>query len=123
MARSRSLAFDTTDTVILGKGSIDLDHERFDLVLRPRPKDVSPVSLRGPLEIGGTFKDPSVTPKPGPLAARFAAAAALFAVTPPAALLALIETGPGEDVDCSRPASAKNEGAQAGPQRLEEGTG
>jgi hypothetical protein len=64
-----------------------------------------------------------VTPKTGPLAARVAAAAALFAVTPPAALLALIETGPGEDVDCSRPASAKNEGAQAGPQRLEEGTG
>jgi uncharacterized protein involved in outer membrane biogenesis len=123
MARSRSLAFDTTDTVILGKGSIDLDHERFDLVLRPRPKDVSPVSLRGPLEIGGTFKDPSVRPQAGPLAARVAAAAALFAVTPPAALLALIETGPGEDVDCERPASAKNKGAQVELQRLEEGAG
>jgi uncharacterized protein involved in outer membrane biogenesis len=123
VARSRSLAFDTTDTVILGKGSIDLDHERFDLVLRPRPKDVSPVSLRGPLEIGGTFKDPSVRPQAGPLAARVAAAAALFAVTPPAALLALIETGPGEDVDCERPASAKNKGAQVELQRLEEGAG
>jgi hypothetical protein len=26
----------------------------------------------------------------------------LFAIAPPAALLALIETGPGEDVDCGK---------------------
>jgi hypothetical protein len=57
-------------------------------------------SLRGPLEIKGTFKDPAFRPQAKPLLARTAAAAALYAIAPPAALLALIETGPGEDIDC-----------------------
>jgi hypothetical protein len=35
VARTRSLAFDTTDTVILGKGSVSLRDEQLDLVLRP----------------------------------------------------------------------------------------
>ena len=101
VAKTRSLAFDSTDTVIVGDGTVDLRDEELDFELDPKPKDVSPVSLRGPLEIGGTFKDPSVQPKPAPLAGRVAVAAALFAITPPAALLALIETGPGEDIDCA----------------------
>jgi uncharacterized protein involved in outer membrane biogenesis len=109
VARTRSLAFDTTDTVILGKGSISLREEEFDLVLRPRPKDVSPVSLRVPLEVRGTFKEPKFRPQPGPLVRRAAVAAVLYAIAPPAALLALIETGPGKDVGC-RPASGANDG-------------
>jgi uncharacterized protein involved in outer membrane biogenesis len=58
-----------------------------------------------PLEVGGTFKDPQLNPQPGPLVARAALAAALFAIAPPAALLALIETGPGDDAGC-RPSAA-----------------
>ena len=103
VAKTRSLAFDTTDTVIVGSGTIDLRDEKLDLELKPRPKDISPVSLRGPLEVTGTFKDPEFLPKPAPLAGRVAAAAALFAIAPPAALLALFETGPGKDRDCSDP--------------------
>jgi len=100
VARTCSLAFDATDTLILGEGSISLRDEDLDLVLRPRPKDVSPISLRVPLEVRGTFKDPKLSSQPGPLVARAAVAAALFAIAPPAALLALIETGPGNDVGC-----------------------
>ena len=37
---------------------------------------------------------------------RGAAAAALFAIAPPAALLALVETGPGENADCGRGADS-----------------
>ena len=103
VAKTRSLAFDTTDTVIVGSGTIDLRDEKLDLELKPRPKDISPISLRGPLEVTGTFKDPEFLPKPAPLAGRVAAAAALFAIAPPAALLALFETGPGKDRDCSDP--------------------
>jgi hypothetical protein len=61
---------------------------------------MSLISLRVPLEVRGTFKDPTLSPQPGPLVARAALAAALYAIAPPAALLALIETGPGEDVGC-----------------------
>ena len=103
VAKTRSLALDTTDTVIVGSGTVDLGDEQLDLELKPRPKDVSPISLRGPLEVRGTFKHPDFHPKPAPLAGRVAAAAALFAIAPPAALLALFETGPGKDIDCSDP--------------------
>jgi uncharacterized protein involved in outer membrane biogenesis len=105
---SRALAVDTSDTVITGDGTMDLRQERLDLTLRPRPRDISPIALRVPLEVGGTFKDPSFHPKVGPLATRVAIAGALYAIAPPAALLALIETGPGGKVQCGpQSASAK----------------
>jgi uncharacterized protein involved in outer membrane biogenesis len=99
-AKAQTLVFDTTDTVLFASGSVDLQDESMALELKPEPKDVSPLSMRGPLEIKGTFKDPAFRPKAKPMLARTAAAAALYAIAPPAALLALIETGPGEDIDC-----------------------
>jgi hypothetical protein len=100
IATAEALAVDTADTALLGRGVIDLREERFDITLLPRPKDRSPVSLRSPLKIGGSFLDPSFAPEAGPLLLRGAAVAALAALAPPAALLGLLETGPGEDVSC-----------------------
>ncbi|HET9693412.1 MAG TPA: AsmA family protein [Steroidobacteraceae bacterium] len=97
---AQTLVFDTTDTVMFGDGTVNLEEEALALELRPEPKDFSPVSLRGPLKIGGTFKDPEFRPEAKSLLGRAAVAAALYAIAPPAALLALIETGPGEDIDC-----------------------
>jgi len=99
--KARALAFDTSDTVIYGRGTVDLRDEQLDLTLRPKPKDLSPLALRVPLEVGGSFKHPSLRPKAGPLALRAAAAVALYAITPPAALLALVEAGPGHNANCS----------------------
>ncbi|KFN47769.1 AsmA family protein [Arenimonas metalli] len=95
-----NFAFDTTDTLLLAEGTADLGDESLDLLLKPRPKDRSPFSLRSPLRVGGTFKSPTIRPQGGPLLLRSAAAAALYALAPPAALLALVETGPGENADC-----------------------
>jgi uncharacterized protein involved in outer membrane biogenesis len=97
---SRALAFDSTDTIIVGEGTINLKDESLDLLLRPRPKDRSILSLRSPLRVGGTIKDPSFRPDLAALGVRGAIALALGSITPPAALLATIETGPGEDSDC-----------------------
>lgn len=97
---ARALAFDSTDTLIVGEGTVDLEDERLDLLLRPRPKDRSILSLRSPLRLGGTFKDPSFRPDMAALGLRGAIALALGSITPPAALLATFETGPGEDSDC-----------------------
>jgi len=97
---SRALAFDSTDTIIVGEGTVDLRREQLDLLLRPRPKDRSILSLRSPLRIGGTLKDPSFRPDMAALGVRGAIALALASITPPAALLATFETGPGEDSDC-----------------------
>ncbi|MEO7251886.1 MAG: AsmA family protein [Arenimonas sp.] len=98
------LAFDTTDTVILGDGTISLRDERLDLILKPQPKDHSIFSLRAPLLVRGTFKDPEFRPDIKKITLRGLAAAILGALAPPAALIALYETGPGKDVAC-RPGS------------------
>ena len=98
--QTRTLAFDTADTIIVGKGQISLKDETLDLEMRPRPKDRSILALRSPLVVGGTFKDPSFRPDFKRLGLRGAVAVALGTITPPAALLATIEVGPGEDSAC-----------------------
>ena len=98
--QTRSLAFDTTDTIILGDGRISLRDETLDLRLRPRPKDRSLFAFRSPLLVGGTFKDPSFRPDMARVGLRGAIALALGSIAPPAALLATLELGPGEDSSC-----------------------
>ena len=98
--QARTLAFDSADTIIVGKGQISLKDETLDLEMRPRPKDRSILALRSPLVVGGTFKDPSFRPDFKRLGLRGAVAVALGTITPPAALLATIEVGPGEDSTC-----------------------
>lgn len=96
----RSLVFDTTDTVFHAEGQANLSNETLDFVVRQEPKDMSILSLRTPLVIGGTFGSPSGGVEAAPLAARGLAALALGAINPLLALVATIETGPGEDADC-----------------------
>lgn len=97
---ARSLAFDTTDTIIVGEGTINLRDETLRLKLRPRPKDRSLISLRAPLLIDGTFKDPEFHPDYARIGLRGALAMVLGNIVPPAALLATLELGPGKDSSC-----------------------
>ena len=97
---SRALAFDTTDTIIVGDGTVSLRDETLDLRLRPRPKDRSLLVFRSPLIVGGTFKDPSFRPDLKRVGLRGALALVLGSIAPPAALLATLELGPGENANC-----------------------
>ena len=97
---ARALAFDTTDTILVGDGTISLRDESLDLRLRPRPKDRSLFVLRSPLLVSGTFKDPSFRPDLKRVGLRGAIALTLASIAPPLALLATIELGPGEDSSC-----------------------
>ncbi len=97
---ARSLAFDTTDTIIIGEGTISLRDETLALKLRPRPKDRSLFSFRAPLYISGSFKQPSFRPDMKRVGLRAALALALGNIAPPAALLATIEMGGGKNADC-----------------------
>lgn len=97
---ARALAFDTTDTIIVGEGTIDLRDERLRLKLRPRPKDRSLLALRAPLWVEGPFTDPDFHPDYGRIGLRGALALTLGNIVPPAALLATLELGPGEDSQC-----------------------
>lgn len=98
---SRAIVLDTTDTVINGRGRVSLADETLDIILEPAPKDRSILSLRSPLRIGGTFASPSAGPDKGALAGRAGIALVLGAINPLLALAATIETGPGQDADCS----------------------
>ncbi|QQQ00202.1 AsmA family protein [Lysobacter enzymogenes] len=98
---AKSLAFDTSDTVLVGSGTIDLNQEKLDLTIRPRPKDRSLLALRTPLLVTGSFKNPNARPDYKRLGLRGAAALALGAIAPPAALLATLELGPGKDTGCA----------------------
>ena len=104
---SRKLVFDTTDTVIIGEGTISLRDERLDMRLKPMPKDHSLLSLRSPLVLGGTFKDPSFRPDVKVVTLRGIAAVVLATLAPPAALVPLFETGPGKNANCSLAVAGK----------------
>jgi len=95
-----TLVFDSTDTVIRGSGDIDLRDERFDLLLKVKPKGGSLLSLRSPLRAKGTFEHASIRPDFKALGLRGIAVAALGAIAPPAAELGLIDLGGGKDSDC-----------------------
>jgi AsmA family protein len=98
---ARALVIDTDETLIVGSGSIDLDAERWQLQFEPRPKDPSFAPLRSPVHLGGPLAAPQIGPDAGRLVLRGGITAGLAAITPPAALLAMIAPGGVEDVDCS----------------------
>ncbi|WP_231972916.1 AsmA family protein [Variovorax sp. HW608] len=97
----RNLLLDTSDTLFDGSGDVSLADETMNIVVRPQPKDKSILAARTPLLLRGTFASPKVGVEKGPLAARGAAALALGAINPLLALAATIETGPGQDADCT----------------------
>ena len=112
VARADSFVVDTSDTLIKVEGAVSLAEETLDLETKPYPKDMSPLALRTPLTMKGPLRDPKVRPKAGRLVARVAAGAALGAIAPPLAALALVETGPGKDANCDQLlAEAKSKGA------------
>lgn len=94
---------DTADTLVQVEGTGDLAAERLDLRIIAHPKDPSPLSVRTPITVKGTFAQPSIGVEAGPLAARAAGAVALgVLLTPLAAILAFIEPGLEKDSDCAK---------------------
>ncbi|MDB5930388.1 MAG: hypothetical protein JWR60_2095 [Polaromonas sp.] len=92
---------DTEQTQILGSGRFDLKQERFALAVAPKPKRMGILSLRTPVHVQGSFKQADFKLEKGPLVARTAGAVVLGVIAAPlAALIPLIETGPGEPTDC-----------------------
>lgn len=100
---SSLFVIDTEETQVLGEGSFDLAAERINFTLAPEPKNPGFLSARTPLNIHGSFVSPQFDLEKKPLVARAVGAAALAVIAAPlAALIPFIETGPGEDTDCSK---------------------
>lgn len=100
--KSTLMVIDTEQTQILGTGTFDLAQERFAIRVEPMPKKPGILSLRTPVRAGGTFKHPEFQIEKGPLLARAGGAIALAVTAPLAALLPLVETGPGTDTNCGK---------------------
>lgn len=101
VARPQIFAFDTENALINVTGTASFASEQLDLTIDPESKGIRIVTLRSPLYVRGSFKNPQAGVKAGPLIARGAVAAALATlVTPAAALLALISPSEGEQNQC-----------------------
>jgi len=91
--------FDTGDAVVNMDGTVNLATEQLQLEVKPHTKGLRIFSLRSPLYVKGTLKNPDVGVQKGPLLLRGAGAIALGAVAAPAALLALIAPSHDNDGD------------------------
>jgi uncharacterized protein involved in outer membrane biogenesis len=102
LAKTRYFVVDTREAVININGSINLANEQLDLRIDPKTKALRIFSLRSPFYVRGPFSQPDVSVDKGVLAMKAGSAIALAAVTPIAALIPLINAGPGKDSDCGR---------------------
>ena len=97
---TRTVLIDTDSSLISGTGTIDLRRERLDYALRTEAKHFTIGALTTDIEIGGSFRDPSVRPEMLELGARAGAAVGLGIIALPLAILPTIRFGIGEDNRC-----------------------
>jgi uncharacterized protein involved in outer membrane biogenesis len=102
IAKSDVIVIDTDDTIIGGGGTVNLHDETLDLSIVPLPKDPSPLQLRGPLYVRGPFVKPDYGIDKKSLARKVGSALLLGLLNPLAAIVPLIETGPGKDAPCGQ---------------------
>lgn len=96
----RRAVLDNRDSTIRVGGQVNLRDESLGVVLRARPKDFSPLSLRAPVTLTGTLGAPRVGIEGGKVAGRVIGALVLGAVVAPvAALLPLVDPGSGDEGD------------------------
>jgi len=105
---------DTKDTTMLIDGDLSLAGETLDLRMTAHPHDFSPLALRTPVKVTGTFDAPHVRLEGKPLATRAGAAVLLGLANPLASLLALIDFKQKERDVCTAAVSHVPGAAQAG---------
>lgn len=97
LMNTRLFVFDTENALVQISGTASFKDETLDLDISPKSKGMRMFSLRSPLYVKGTFKNPDAGVQVLPLAARGAGVVALgVLLTPAAGLLALIAPSAGE---------------------------
>ena len=84
---------DTPVTTVTVDGDVNLGDEQLNLTLQASPKNFSPFTVRSPILVRGTFVDPKVSLRPGPIAARVAGGVLLALLNPFAAILPFLDPG------------------------------
>jgi uncharacterized protein involved in outer membrane biogenesis len=97
---TKAMIVDTSEARVQGAGDINLANETIDYKLKTDSKHFSIGTLSTPIDIGGTFRSPSIKPEIAPLAEKGGAAVALGVLFPPLALIPTIQLGTGDDNVC-----------------------
>jgi len=114
--QSQVFVVDTKEAIINVSGNVNLGNEGMNLTVKPETKALRLFTLRAPLYVRGTFSDPDVSVDKKTLALKAGGAAALATIAAPvAALLPLINTGPGQDSDCAKLVALANAKPTAPP--------
>ncbi len=87
----RVMVIDTLDSALWIDGSLSLADESLDLRAVVSPKDFSPLTLRTPIHVRGSFSAPEVSLEKGPLVRTIGGAALLALINPLAALIPLFD--------------------------------
>jgi len=93
VATPKVFVVNTRDSTIWIDGTVSLRDETLDLRAVVSPKDFSPMSLRTPIHVKGTFAQPRVSLEIGKLAGKAGAAGLLALLNPLAALIPFIDPG------------------------------
>ena len=123
VATASTLLVKTPRTTIVGSGNINFASETLYLALKPYNNSFTPISLRSPVDILGTFKKPDFHVAAAGLAARAAAAVGLGVLFPPAALVPFVDAGLGNENACKtamRRRSRRRRHAEIGQQQAGE---
>nr|HET7860392.1 AsmA-like C-terminal region-containing protein [Caldimonas sp.] len=97
VATPKVFVLNTRDSTIWIDGTVSLRDETLDLRAVVSPKDFSPMSLRTPIHVKGTFAQPKVSLELGKLAGKAGAAGLLALLHPLAALIPFIDPGAQKD--------------------------
>ena len=89
----RVMVVDTADTTVWVDGSLSLATETLNLRAMALPKDFSPLTLRAPLDVTGSFSKPQVSLEKKPVGIKLAASGLLALINPLAAVIPLMDSG------------------------------
>ncbi len=116
LAQTRYFIADTEDATVRINGAVNLASEKIDLTLKPESKGLRIFSLRAPIYVRGSLKQPDVDIDKGVIAMRAGGALALGAIAAPVAALApLISAGGEGDNQCAALLAAAREKPKAPP--------
>ena len=115
LAEIEDLLLDTQRITIAASGRLNLETEELNLIIAPRPKAPSLVSLANPVRIGGTLAAPEVSITRIPRGSRLAkgGGASLLAglINPAFLIFALSDTGTGQANPCDAAVEMAREAA------------
>ncbi|HEY0848172.1 MAG TPA: AsmA family protein [Noviherbaspirillum sp.] len=99
--QTRAFVIDTADAILHLDGRIDLAQEKIGLMLYPESKGLRLISLRSPVRVRGSFTQLSMEVDKEALVVKAGSALALGILAPvAAALVPLVNVGPGEKSPC-----------------------